>query len=68
MSALTPDGRRTAVEKGRACRPTNFFVHYEIDDDESKHALRAGAVRARHTDGYQEMQKARGFCWSKSEQ
>ena len=29
------DGRRT-VEKGM---PANFFVYYEIDEDESKHAL-----------------------------
>ena len=29
------DGRRT-VEKGV---PANFFVYYEIDDDESKHQL-----------------------------
>ncbi len=29
------DGRRT-VEKGV---PANFFVFYEIDEDESKHAL-----------------------------
>ena len=34
----------------------NFFVYYEIDDDESKQ--RAGAVRARLPDGYQEMQGA----------
>ena len=29
------DGRRT-VEKGK---PANFFVYYEFDEDESKHAL-----------------------------
>ena len=29
------DGRRT-VEKGT---PANFFVYYEIDEDESKHSL-----------------------------
>ena len=28
--------RRRTIEKGV---PANFFVYYEIDDDESKHAL-----------------------------
>ena len=32
---LAGDGRRT-VEKGV---PANFFVYYEIDEDESKHNL-----------------------------
>jgi hypothetical protein len=32
---MNTDGRRT-VAKGRVA---NFFVHYAIDDDESKHAL-----------------------------
>ena len=35
ISRSNTDGRRT-VEKGV---PANFFVYYEIDDDESKHAL-----------------------------
>ena len=43
----------------------NFFVYYEIDNDESKHAL------ALSEHGYLTATrrcKARGFCWSKSEQ
>ena len=35
LARLNKDARRT-VEKGV---PANFFVYYEIDDDESKHAL-----------------------------
>ena len=43
----------------------NFFVYYEIDNDESKHVL------ALSEHGYLTASrrcKARGFCWSKSEQ
>ena len=42
----------------------NFFVYYEIDNDESKHAL------ALSEHGYLTATrrcKARGFCWSKCE-
>ena len=35
ITRTNTDGRRT-VEQGA---PANFFVYYEIDDDESKHAL-----------------------------
>ena len=35
ITRVNTDGRRT-VEKGT---PANFFVFYEIDDDESKHEL-----------------------------
>jgi len=35
ITRTNADGRRT-VEKGM---PANFFVFYEIDEDESKHAL-----------------------------
>ena len=42
------DGRRT-IEKGE---PANFFVYYEIDDDESKHNLQL----AEH--GHQEVPNA----------
>ena len=35
ITRANTDGRRI-VEKGM---PANFFVFYEIDDDESKHAL-----------------------------
>ena len=42
------DGRRT-IDKGE---PANFFVYYEIDDDESKHNLQL----AEH--GHQEVPNA----------
>ena len=35
ITRINNDGRRT-VEKGT---PANFFVYYDIDEDESKHAL-----------------------------
>ena len=47
-SRANHDGRRT-IEKGE---PANFFVHYEIDDDESKHNLQL----AEH--GHQEVPNA----------
>ena len=48
VSRANRDGRRT-IDKGE---PANFFVYYELDDDESKHNLQL----AEH--GHQEVPNA----------